>query len=112
MGKLGGRELNVSSDVDLVFLFPEAGQTDGPRRIENEEYFNRLGRELIRLLDVRNEDGFVFRVDMRLRPFGESGPLVASLASLEVYLQQHRRAWERYAWIKPPPAAAPVIYPP
>jgi [glutamine synthetase] adenylyltransferase / [glutamine synthetase]-adenylyl-L-tyrosine phosphorylase len=100
MGKLGGRELNFSSDIDLVFLFAEAGETSGPRVIDNEEYFNRLGRELIRLLDTRNADGFVFRVDMRLRPFGESGPLVVSLSSLENYLQQHGRDWERYAWIK------------
>ena len=100
MGKLGGRELNFSSDIDLVFLFSEAGETDGPRVVENEEYFNRLGRELIRLLDVRDADGFVFRVDMRLRPFGDSGPLVVSLASLEDYLQEHGRDWERYAWIK------------
>jgi [glutamine synthetase] adenylyltransferase / [glutamine synthetase]-adenylyl-L-tyrosine phosphorylase len=105
MGKLGGRELNFSSDIDLVFLFSQAGQTDGPREIENEEYFNRLGRELIRLLDARTEDGFVFRVDMRLRPFGDSGPLVVSLASLEDYLQQHGRDWERYAWIK----ARPIV---
>jgi [glutamine synthetase] adenylyltransferase / [glutamine synthetase]-adenylyl-L-tyrosine phosphorylase len=105
MGKLGGRELNFSSDIDLVFLFSQPGQTDGPRVIDNEEYFNRLGRELIRLLDVRTADGFVFRVDMRLRPFGDSGPLVVSLASLEDYLQQHGRDWERYAWIK----ARPVI---
>ncbi len=75
MGKLGGRELNFSSDIDLVFLFAEGGETDGPRVVANEEYFNRLGRELIRLLDARTEEGFVFRVDMRLRPFGESGPL-------------------------------------
>ena len=100
MGKLGGRELNFSSDIDLVFLFIEAGETSGPRVLDNEEYFNRLGREIIRLLDARNADGFVFRVDMRLRPFGESGPLVVSLASLEDYLQQHGRDWERYAWIK------------
>jgi [glutamine synthetase] adenylyltransferase / [glutamine synthetase]-adenylyl-L-tyrosine phosphorylase len=105
MGKLGGRELNFSSDIDLMFLFSQPGQTDGPRQIENEEYFNRLGRELIRLLDVRNEDGFVFRVDMRLRPFGDSGPLVVSLASLEDYLQEHGRDWERYAWIK----ARPIV---
>jgi [glutamine synthetase] adenylyltransferase / [glutamine synthetase]-adenylyl-L-tyrosine phosphorylase len=110
MGKLGGRELNFSSDIDLVFLFPEAGQTDGPREVENEEYFNRLGRELIRLLDVRNEDGFVFRVDMRLRPFGDSGPLVVSLASLEDYLQQHGRDWERYAWIKARPILGAEAY--
>ena len=100
MGKLGGRELNFSSDIDLVFLSAEAGETSGPRVIDNEEYFNRLGREIIRLLDARNADGFVFRVDMRLRPFGESGPLVVSLAALEDYLQQHGRDWERYAWIK------------
>jgi glutamine synthetase adenylyltransferase/Zn-dependent oligopeptidase len=100
MGKLGGRELNFSSDVDLVFLYAEAGETDGPRPIDNSEYFNRLGRELIRLLDARTEDGFVFRVDARLRPFGDSGALAVSLASLENYLQEHGRDWERYAWIK------------
>ena len=100
MGKLGGRELNFSSDIDLVFLSTEAGETAGPRIIDNEEYFNRLGREIIRLLHERDAEGFVFRVDMRLRPFGESGPLVVSLASLEDYLQQHGRDWERYAWIK------------
>ncbi len=100
MGKLGGRELNFSSDIDLIFLSTEAGETSGPRVVDNEEYFNRLGREVIRLLDARNADGFVFRVDMRLRPFGDSGPLVVSLASLEDYLQQHGRDWERYAWIK------------
>ncbi len=100
MGKLGGQELNFSSDIDLVFLFAQAGETDGARVVDNEEYFNRLGRELIRLLDARTDDGFVFRVDMRLRPFGDSGPLVVSLASLDDYLQQHGRDWERYAWIK------------
>jgi glutamate-ammonia-ligase adenylyltransferase len=110
MGKLGGRELNFSSDIDLVFLFSEAGQTDGPREVDNEEYFNRLGRELIRLLDVRNEDGFVFRVDMRLRPFGDSGSLVVSLASLEDYLQVHGRDWERYAWIKARPILGAASY--
>jgi glutamate-ammonia-ligase adenylyltransferase len=110
MGKLGGRELNFSSDIDLVFLFSQAGQSDGPREVDNEEYFNRLGRELIRLLDLRNEDGFVFRVDMRLRPFGDSGPLVVNLASLEDYLQQHGRDWERYAWIKARPVLGAEAY--
>jgi glutamate-ammonia-ligase adenylyltransferase len=105
MGKLGGRELNFSSDIDLVLLYSEGGQTDGPRQLDNEEYFNRLGRELIRLLNARTEDGFVFRVDMRLRPFGDSGPLVVSLGSLEGYLQEHGRDWERYAWIK----ARPIV---
>jgi glutamate-ammonia-ligase adenylyltransferase len=100
MGKLGGRELNFSSDVDLILLFAAGGQTDGPRGIDNQEYFQRLAREIIRYLDERTEDGFVFRVDMRLRPFGDSGPLVVSLAALEDYLQQHGRDWERYAWIK------------
>jgi peptidyl-dipeptidase Dcp len=100
MGKLGGRELNFSSDIDLVFLYAEAGETDGARSLDNSEYFNRLGRELIRLLDAVTEDGFVFRVDMRLRPFGDSGALVVSLAALDDYLQQHGRDWERYAWVK------------
>jgi glutamate-ammonia-ligase adenylyltransferase len=112
MGKLGGRELNFSSDIDLVFLFPEPGETDGPRVIDNQEYFTRLGRELIRLLDLRNADGFVFRVDMRLRPFGASGPLAVSLASLEEYLQEHGRDWERYAWIKARPIVGAASYAP
>ncbi len=110
MGKLGGRELNFSSDVDLVFLFPEGGQTDGAHSIENEEYFNRLGGELIRFLDARTEDGFVFRVDMRLRPFGDSGPLAVSLGALENYLMQHGRDWERYAWIKARPIVGAEAY--
>ncbi len=110
MGKLGGRELNFSSDIDLVFLFAQSGETDGTRPVDNEEYFNRLGREIIRLLDARTEDGFVFRVDMRLRPFGESGPLVVSLAALDDYLQQHGRDWERYAWIKARPIVGADAY--
>ena len=100
MGKLGGRELNFSSDIDLVLLCSDAGQTDGPRSLDIQEYFARLAREFVRCLDARTEDGFVFRVDLRLRPFGDSGPLVVSLAALEDYLQQHGRDWERYAWIK------------
>ncbi len=100
MGKLGGGELNFSSDIDLIFLFPEGGETDGRRPVANEEYFTRLGQTLIRLLDAPTVDGFVYRVDMRLRPFGESGPLVASFGALEDYLQQHGRDWERYAWVK------------
>ncbi|MBV6415614.1 MAG: Bifunctional glutamine synthetase adenylyltransferase/adenylyl-removing enzyme [Steroidobacteraceae bacterium] len=100
MGKLGGGELNFSSDIDLVFLYPEYGETDGERRIANEEYFTRLGQMIIRLLDARTDEGFVFRIDMRLRPFGDSGPLAASFASFEDYLLRHGRAWERYAWIK------------
>jgi glutamate-ammonia-ligase adenylyltransferase len=100
MGKLGGGELNFSSDIDLVFLFPEHGATDGERSLSNIEYFIRLGQLLIRLLDQITIDGRVFRVDMRLRPFGESGPLVASFAALEDYLQLQGRDWERYAWVK------------
>ena len=100
MGKLGGGELNFSSDIDLIFLFPEHGATDGERSLSNIEYFIRLGQLLIRLLDQITIDGRVFRVDMRLRPFGESGPLVASFAALEDYLQLQGRDWERYAWVK------------
>jgi glutamate-ammonia-ligase adenylyltransferase len=100
MGKLGGVELNVSSDIDLVFLYPEEGETDGPRRISNHEYFVRLGRRLIALLGERTADGYVFRVDMRLRPYGDSGPLAASLPAFEEYLVSQGREWERYAWIK------------
>jgi glutamate-ammonia-ligase adenylyltransferase len=100
MGKLGGGELNFSSDVDLIFLFPEHGETDGPRPMTNEEFFTRCGQMLVRLLDAPTEDGLVFRVDLRLRPFGASGPLVASFASFEDYLVRHGRDWERYAYVK------------
>ncbi len=100
MGKLGGGELNFSSDVDLIFLFPAAGDTDGRRSIANEEYFTRLGRLLIKLLDAPTADGIVMRVDMRLRPFGDSGPLAVSSSFLEGYLETHGRDWERYAWVK------------
>ena len=100
MGKLGGEELNFSSDIDLIFLFPEKGATSGSRSIDNEEYFTRLGRLVIRLLGERTAEGSAFRVDMRLRPFGDSGPLTASAAFLNDYLQTHGRDWERYAWIK------------
>ena len=100
MGKLGGGELNFSSDIDLIFLYPEQGETDGPREVSNEEYFTRLGQSLIRLLDARTAEGFVFRVDMRLRPLGEPGPLAMNFGAFEDYLQQHGRDWERYAWVK------------
>ncbi|MEY4377770.1 MAG: hypothetical protein RJB26_2320, partial [Pseudomonadota bacterium] len=99
MGKLGGRELNFSSDIDLVFLFPEDGETDR-RGTDHMEFFTRMGQHLIRLLEAPTVDGFGYRVDMRLRPFGDSGPLVAGFAALEDYLQQHGRDWERYAWVK------------
>ena len=108
MGKLGGRELNVSSDIDLVFVYPEEGQTDGRdaagnaglRVLSAHEYFVRLGRKLIALLSEQTGDGFVFRVDMRLRPDGDSGALAISVDALENYFVAHGREWERYAWIK------------
>jgi len=100
MGKLGGRELNFSSDIDLVWLYPEGLAFDGPSNIEVEEYFRRLAQSLIKLLDEVTEDGFVYRVDTRLRPFGASGPLVVSVAALESYLVRHGRDWERYAYVK------------
>ncbi|HEU4778414.1 MAG TPA: bifunctional [glutamate--ammonia ligase]-adenylyl-L-tyrosine phosphorylase/[glutamate--ammonia-ligase] adenylyltransferase [Steroidobacteraceae bacterium] len=100
MGKLGGGELNFSSDIDLIFLFPDKGTTSGSRCVDNEDYFTRLGRLVIRLLGERTADGGVFRVDMRLRPFGDSGPLTTSAQFLDDYLQTHGRDWERYAWIK------------
>lgn len=100
MGKLGGGELNFSSDVDLVLLFPEHGETDGARRVANEEFFTRLVAALVRLLEAPTAEGFVLRVDLRLRPFGDSGPVVASFASFEDYLPRHGRDWERYAYIK------------
>jgi glutamate-ammonia-ligase adenylyltransferase len=100
MGKLGGRELNVSSDIDLVFVYPDEGQTDGPRKVSAYEYFSALGKKLISLLNDATEDGFVFRVDMRLRPDGEAGALALSLMALETYFVSHGREWERYAWIK------------
>ena len=100
MGKLGGRELNFSSDVDLIFLYTDSGQTDGPRKISNEEYFRFLAQHIVGILSKTTRDGFVYRVDVRLRPFGDSGPLAVSLPALEGYLVQHGRDWERYAYVK------------
>lgn len=101
MGKLGGFELNFSSDIDLIFAYPENGFTQGGRReLDNAQFFTRLGQKLIKVLDQHTIDGFVYRVDMRLRPFGESGPLVMSFAALEDYYQEQGRDWERYAMIK------------
>lgn len=104
MGKLGGRELNVSSDVDYIFVYPEDGDTsgreDGSGRIDNYEFFTRLGKRLIASLNDTTADGQVFRVDMRLRPNGDSGPLVCSSDMLENYFITQGREWERYAWIK------------
>jgi glutamate-ammonia-ligase adenylyltransferase len=111
MGKLGGGELNFSSDIDIVFLYPADGESDGARKLSGQQYFTRLSQIIVGLLDDRTADGFVFRVDTRLRPFGDSGPPVTSFAALESYLLQHGRDWERYAYIKArivgqPPAPA------
>lgn len=101
MGKLGGRELNFSSDIDLIFCYPERGQTEGARRvIDNQPFFIKLGQRFIAALHQITVDGFVYRVDMRLRPFGDSGPLVTSFAAIEDYYQSHGREWERYAMVK------------
>ena len=100
MGKLGGRELNVSSDIDLVFAYAEDGETDGARPLSNHEYFIRLSRRLITILNEATADGYVFRVDMRLRPLGGDGPLACSFDMLENYFITQGREWERYAWIK------------
>lgn len=101
MGKLGAHELNLSSDIDLIFGYPEGGETEGAKRaLDNQEFFTRLGQRLIKALDAITVDGFVFRVDMRLRPYGSSGPLVFSFNALEQYYQDQGRDWERYAMIK------------
>ncbi|WP_227368514.1 bifunctional [glutamate--ammonia ligase]-adenylyl-L-tyrosine phosphorylase/[glutamate--ammonia-ligase] adenylyltransferase [Halomonas sp. M20] len=106
MGKLGAGELNLSSDIDLIFAFPEKGTTqDGKREYDHQEYFTRLGQKLIAALDAITADGFVFRVDMRLRPLGEGGPLVGSFNMLTSYYQDQGREWERYAMLKARPVA-------
>ena len=101
MGKLGGYELNLSSDIDLIFLYEYEGDTQGGEKsLSNHEWFTRLGKRLIKVISEHDANGFVVRVDMRLRPNGDSGPLVCSLDMLEVYLTVQGREWERYAWIK------------
>jgi glutamate-ammonia-ligase adenylyltransferase len=100
MGKLGGGELNVSSDIDVVFAFTREGHSDGDRPLANQEYFDRLSRRLVSALDERTAEGFVFRVDTRLRPYGSAGPPTSSFAALEEYLITQGRTWERYAWLK------------
>jgi [glutamine synthetase] adenylyltransferase / [glutamine synthetase]-adenylyl-L-tyrosine phosphorylase len=108
LGKQGGSELNFSSDIDLVFAYPEGGETDGARALDNESFFVRLGQLLIRLLGEVTVDGFVYRVDMRLRPFGNAGRLALSFAAMEHYFQREGRDWERYAWIKARPIAGDI----
>ncbi|MDM8560702.1 bifunctional [glutamate--ammonia ligase]-adenylyl-L-tyrosine phosphorylase/[glutamate--ammonia-ligase] adenylyltransferase [Candidatus Parabeggiatoa sp. HSG14] len=101
LGKLGGQELNFSSDIDLIFTYPEDGETKGVKRTRtNQEFFLRLGQKLIHVLNQMTVDGFVFRVDMRLRPFGDAGPLAVSFPAMEEYYQSHARDWERYALVK------------
>ena len=100
LGKLGTRELNYSSDVDLVFLYSQAGVSDGQRCLDASSYFARLGQKVIKLLDHFTQDGQVYRVDMRLRPFGSAGPLACSVAALQQYLQYEGREWERFAWMR------------
>ncbi|MCG5529296.1 bifunctional [glutamate--ammonia ligase]-adenylyl-L-tyrosine phosphorylase/[glutamate--ammonia-ligase] adenylyltransferase [Halorhodospira halochloris] len=100
MGKLGGHELNFSSDLDLIFAFPQQGETDGKRPRSNDEFFVKLGRQLIGALDAVTVDGRAFRIDMRLRPNGDAGPLALPFSAIETYYESQGREWERYAMIK------------
>ena len=105
MGKLGAQELNLSSDIDLIFVHRARGETDGDKKdgtkcIENKRFMTRLGQGIIKLLDTNTADGFVFRVDMRLRPWGDGSDLAIHLSALEKYFANHGRAWERFAWLK------------
>jgi len=100
MGKLGAHELNLSSDIDLIFTYAEDGETDGRRSISNQEFFIKVGQRIIQLLDPVTADGFVFRVDMRLRPWGDGSALAMSVDAMETYYERHGREWERYALIK------------
>ncbi|WP_317933321.1 bifunctional [glutamate--ammonia ligase]-adenylyl-L-tyrosine phosphorylase/[glutamate--ammonia-ligase] adenylyltransferase [Halioxenophilus sp. WMMB6] len=115
MGKLGAWELNLSSDIDLIFVFPESGETRAQagqtlrKTLSNQEFFTRLGQRLIKSLDAQTADGFVFRVDMRLRPWGQSGPLATTFSFLEDYYQNQGREWERYAMIKARVVAASAL---
>ena len=117
MGKLGGGELNVSSDIDLIFVYDEDGETrplpggGASRPLSNHEFFIRLGRRVIPAISDVTADGYVFRVDMRLRPNGDAGPLAVSSAMLEEYLMVQGREWERFAWLKGRVVSAPVFAP-
>ncbi len=108
MGKLGGGELNFSSDIDLIFTFTEAGETDGPRGLDNAAFFAKVVQGFTRLLAERTADGFVYRVDWMLRPFGSAGAPAASFSAMEDYYQVHGREWERYALIKARPVAGDI----
>jgi glutamate-ammonia-ligase adenylyltransferase len=111
MGKLGGGELNFSSDIDLILLYPEDGETDGARAVDNAEFFLRLGQKIVQLLATPTVEGFVYRVDLRLRPFGDSGRVALSFGAFEHYLQEHGRDWERYAYVKARALTAVEHYP-
>ena len=100
MGKLGGRELNVSSDIDLIYVYDEDGMTDGRDPVTAHEYFGKVAKRLYALIGETTDDGFVFRVDLALRPNGKSGPIAVSLAMLEEYFLVQGREWERFAWLK------------
>ncbi len=108
LGKLGGGELNFSSDIDLIYAFPEHGDSDGVRSLDSETYFTRLGQRLAQLLGEVTADGFSHRVDLRLRPFGTSGRIALSFSAMEQYYQREGRDWERYAWIKAYPVAGDI----
>jgi len=105
LGKLGGSELNFSSDIDLILAYPEGGTSDGARPLDAETWFTRLGQQLVSLLAEHTVDGYVYRVDLRLRPFGSVGRVALSFAAMEQYYQREGRDWERYAWIKARPVA-------
>jgi len=100
MGKLGARELNLSSDIDLIFCYPRQGEVEGRRYLSNEQFFTRLCQQLVKAINTTTADGFVFRVDTRLRPFGEAGPLAICFDAMEIYYQSQAREWERYAMVK------------
>jgi len=105
LGKLGGGELNFSSDVDLVYGYEDDGESDGPRPLPAEQYYSRLGQQLAKLLDEVTAEGFCHRVDLRLRPYGNAGRIAWSFAAMEQYFQREGRDWERYAWQKARPVA-------
>ena len=105
LGKLGGGELNFSSDIDLVYAYEHEGESDGVRALAASDYFARLGQQLAKLLDEVTADGFSHRVDLRLRPFGNAGRVALSFAAMEQYFQREGRDWERYAWQKARPVA-------
>ncbi|HZX77058.1 bifunctional [glutamate--ammonia ligase]-adenylyl-L-tyrosine phosphorylase/[glutamate--ammonia-ligase] adenylyltransferase [Lysobacter sp.] len=108
LGKMGGGELNFSSDVDLVYAYEHDGESDGGRALDAEHYFARLGQQLAKLLDENTADGFSHRVDLRLRPYGNAGRVAWSFGAMEQYFQREGRDWERYAWQKARPVAGDI----